>query len=279
MKSLNLNKKNLFLFFISIFFSSSLLSEEVDIWKKENLEKKIISNNSSNISVDQNQSKINVNQEIKTNIILSDNALTDSKNSVYGIFEPEQNNLTLDMWVNSEGTRIKDTIERIEKIKLSSFSEELLINTLFTISYLPGRNMTDEEFVNYKINWLIKNKRNDLISSFLNKNNDFPNKEKIIRYLVDENISKGNIQDACEKTNLIDNSVKDNYLDKFRVICLINFNKKNEAQLVHDLLKEQKLSDKFFDDKTNYLLGIVEKKDNKIDDTSLLNFYLSSITV
>ena len=81
------------------------------------------------------------------------------------------------------------------------------------------------------------------------------------------------------KTNLIDNSVKDNYLDKFRVICLINFNKKNEAQLVHDLLKEQKLSDKFFDDKTNYLLGIVEKKDNKIDDTSLLNFYLSSITV
>src|SRR6056300_361586 len=278
MKSLNLNKKNLFLFFISIFFSSSLLSEEVDIWKKENLEKKIISNNSSNISVDQNQSKINVNQEIKTNIILSDNALTDNKNSVYGIFEPEQNNLTLDMWVNSEGTRVKDTIERIEKIKLSSFSEELLINTLFTISYLPGRNMTDEEFVNYKINWLIKNKRNDLISSFLNKNNDFPNKEKIIRYLVDENISKGNIQDACEKTNLIDNSVKDNYLDKFRVICLINFNKKNEAQLVHDLLKEQKLSDKFFDDKTNYLLGIVEK-DNKIDDTSLLNFYLSSITV
>ena len=279
MKSLNLNKKNLFLFIISIFFSSSLLSEEVDIWKKENLDKKIISNNSSNISVDQNQSKINVNQEIKTNIILSDNALTDSKNSVYGIFEPEQNNLTLDMWVNSEGTRVKDTIERIEKIKLSSFSEELLINTLFTISYLPGRNMTDEEFINYKINWLIKNKRNDLISSFLNKNNDFPNKEKIIRYLVDENISKGNIQDACEKTNLIDNSVKDNYLDKFRVICLINFNKKNEAQLVHDLLKEQKLSDKFFDDKTNYLLGIVEKKDNKIDDTSLLNFYLSSITV
>jgi hypothetical protein len=183
------------------------------------------------------------------------------------------------MWVNSEGTRVKDTIERIEKIKLSSFSEELLINTLFTISYLPGRNMTDEEFVNYKINWLIKNKRNDLISSFLNKNNDFPNKEKIIRYLVDENISKGNIQDACEQTNLIDNSVKDNYLDKFRVICLINSNKKNEAQLVHDLLKEQKLSDKFFDDKTNYLLGIVEKKDNKIDDTSLLNFYLSSITV
>ena len=158
MKSLNLNKKILFLFTISIFFSSSLLSEEVDIWKKENLDKKIISNNSSNISVDQNQSKINVNKEIKTNIILSNNVLTDNKNFVYGIFEPEQNNLTLDMWVNSEGTRIKDTIERIEKMKLSSFSEELLINTLFTISYLPERNMTDEEFINYKINWLIKNK-------------------------------------------------------------------------------------------------------------------------
>ena len=33
------------------------------------------------------------------------------------------------MWVNSEGTRIKDTLERINKIKLSSFAEEIFIFT------------------------------------------------------------------------------------------------------------------------------------------------------
>ena len=29
---------------------------------------------------------------------------------IYGIFDPAKNNLTIDMWVNSEGTKIKDTI-------------------------------------------------------------------------------------------------------------------------------------------------------------------------
>jgi hypothetical protein len=55
--------------------------------------------------------------------------------------------------------------------------------------------------------------------------------------------------------------------------------KKNEAMLIFDLLKEQKLSDSFFNNKINFLLGISDKADNKIKDNNLLNFYLSSITV
>ena len=45
-----------------------------------------------------------------------------------------------------------------------------------------------------------------------------------------------------------------------------------------DLLREQKLSSKFYDDKINYLLGVTDKTNNKINEESLLNFYLSSIT-
>ena len=130
------------------------------------------------------------------------------------------------MWVNSEGTTIKDTIERINKIKLSLFSEELLINTLFTVSKLPGSNMTDEEFINYKIDWLVDKKKDDMISVFLNKNKNFPNKSKIIKYLVDQNITKANLKQACEKIDLISSDVKDSYLDQFKVICLLNENKK-----------------------------------------------------
>ena len=66
---------------------------------------------------------------------------------------------------------------------------------------------------------------------------------------------------------------------KFKIYCLIFNDKKNEAQLIFDLLKEQKLSDSFFNNKINFLLGISEKADNKIKDNNLLNFYLSSITV
>ena len=183
------------------------------------------------------------------------------------------------MWLNSEGTRIKDTIDRINKIQLSSFSEELLVNTLFTVSKLPSQNMTNEEFIDYKINWLIKNEKDEMISIFLNKNKNFPNKSKIIKYLVDQNIAKANVKEACKKITLIDADINDSYLDQFKVICLINENKKNEAQLLIDLLREQKLSNKFFDNKINYILGVNTKDDKKINDTNLLNFYLSSITV
>ena len=183
------------------------------------------------------------------------------------------------MWVNSEGTRVKDTLDRINEIKLSSFAEEILVNTLFTIAKLPNQNMTDEDFINYKFDWLIKNKKDDLIATFLNKNNEFPNKKKAIRYLVDENIAKANLKEACQNVKLINTDVKDAYLDQFKVICLITNNKKNEAQLTLDLLREQKLSNKFFDKKIDFLLGLTEKTDGKINETSLLNFYLSSITV
>ena len=46
-----------------------------------------------------------------------------------------------------------------------------------------------------------------------------------------------------------------------------------------DLLREQNQSDKFFDDKINFLLNISDKTSNKINEKNLLNFYLSSITI
>ena len=55
--------------------------------------------------------------------------------------------------------------------------------------------------------------------------------------------------------------------------------KKAQAQLLLDLLREQKKSDKFFDDKINFLLKISDKTSNKINEKNLLNFYLSSVTI
>ncbi|MEL0117083.1 MAG: hypothetical protein VW739_05160 [Pelagibacteraceae bacterium] len=278
MKLLSLN--NLKISALIFFFSANLFAaEEIDLWKKENLIKNNKVQETTVPSIKEIESKININKEINNNVILNETGIDNKSKTIYGLFEPTENNLTLDMWVNSEGTRVKDTIERINKIKLSSFSEEIFIHTLFTLAYLPGQNMTDEEFMNYKIDWLINNKKDQIISDFLNKNSEFPYKEKIIKYLVDENLAKGSITQACEKINLISNDVKDAYLDQFRILCFIKNGKQVEAQLVHDLLKEFKLSNKFFDDKVNYLLGLTDKEDKKIDDTNLLNFYLSSIAI
>ena len=55
-----------------------------------------------------------------------------------------------------------------------------------------------------------------------------------------------------------------NILSKFNIYCLINYDKKEEAQLILDLKKELGFKDKYFEKKINYLLGyILLKQDEK----------------
>ena len=46
-----------------------------------------------------------------------------------------------------------------------------------------------------------------------------------------------------------------------------------------DILREEKKSDNFFDNKINFLLGVTDKTSTKIREDNLLNFYLSSVTI
>ena len=139
--------------------------------------------------------------------------------------------------------------------------------------------MNEKEFVNLKIDWLINNNRVELIEDFLKRNKEFNGKKRLVQYLVDENIAQANIKSGCEKIKFIDSTIKDSYLEKFKIYCLVFEKKNSQAQLLLDLLREQKQSDNFFDDKINFILGITQKTSNKINDDNLLNFYLSSITI
>ena len=127
----------------------------------------------------------------------------------------------------------------------------------------PPNGMSEKEFVNLKINWLIENDKRNLIEKFLKQNENFKGKRKAVQYLVDKNIAQANIKNGCEKIKFIDSSIKDAYLEKFKIYCLIFNNKNSEAQLLLDLLREQNQSDKFFDDKINFLLGISSKTSEK----------------
>ena len=132
--------------------------------------------------------------------------------------------------------------------------------------------MDDKEFVNLKINWMIENKKIDLIEKFLKQNNTFPNRKKLIQYLVDNNIAKANIKEGCNKINFLDKNTKDSYLDKFKIYCLVLNKKKNEAQLQLDILREENKSDNFFDDKINFLLGVTNKLQKKLKKIICLIF-------
>ena len=91
--------------------------------------------------------------------------------------------------------------------------------------------MKDDEFVKLKIDWLINNNRSDLIENFLKQNKEFKEKKRAVQYLVDENISQANIKKGCEKVEFIDSTIKDPYLEKFKIYCLVFNNKKSQAQL------------------------------------------------
>ena len=182
------------------------------------------------------------------------------------------------MWSKTKAEDLRSSLKRINKIKLSKSSNEILEGILFSFSY-PPQGMSEEEFGKLKIDWLIKNNRVSLVENFLKQNEEFENKSKAVQYLVDNNIASGNIKEGCKKIKFIDANIKDAYLEKFKTYCLVFNNKKSEAQLLLDLLREQKQSSKFYDDKINFLLGVTDKTSNKINEKNLLNFYLSSITI
>ena len=182
------------------------------------------------------------------------------------------------MWSTTKAEDLRSSLKRLNKIELSNSSNEILEVILLSFAY-PPNGMTEKEFVDLKLNWLIENDRVELIESFLKQNDQFDSKSKAVQYLVNKNIASGNIKKGCEKIKFIDAKIKDAYLEKFKIYCLIFNDKKPEAQLLLDLLREQKQSSKFYDDKINFLLGVTDKTNKKINEKNLLNFYLSSITI
>ena len=280
MKLLNLNKYLIILIYFTTLFSSSFAEESVDIWKKKDLSQgKTEKETIPKVEKDKNNISVFSSNSISENILISESENVENSSPLFGIYDPEENNFNLNMWSKTDGNKIKTIFGRINKISLSNSAEDFFINTIMTYSYLPEKNMSDDEFLRLKIDWLIKNKKDKHLEVFLNKNKDFKYKEKIIQYLVDKNIEKSNLKERCKKSEFISKDIKDSYLEKFKIYCLIFNDKKNEAQLLFDILKEQKLSDKFFNEKINFLLGITDKTSKKIRDDNLLNFYLSSVTI
>jgi len=279
---INLSQLNklvyLSLFFTLLIFNISFSEDEpADIWKKQETnigesnkinEEKKITIDSSILSSDENVSSISIDEtELKENKI-----------EIVGLFDPQKNNFNLGMWKDSDGNDIKKTFSRINKLKLSNFSEDLLFKVLFTNAYPPRKNLSSFDFLKIKIDWLIKHRRLNDLDDFLSANPEAGKVSKAIEFLINERLSTGDIKSACEKINNIAQNIENNYLEKFKIYCLINDGRKDEAQLIFELLKESGFKDVFFEDKIYFLLGLKEKTDQKILDNNLFNFYLSHIT-
>ena len=276
----HLNKLILFaIFFIILIFNTAFGEDEpADIWKnkKNQNEQNNESDNEKDITI---ESPIISEDVSKIIIKIDDNKIEDSTRSVVGIFDPEENNFNLNMWLNSDGKDIKNVLKRINKLKLSKLSEDLLFQILFTNAYSPKINLNSEEFLKIKINWLIEKNRIQDLEVLLKKNPEVGQSSKALKFLIDEYLSSADIKSACEKINFIDRELQNSYLEKFTIYCLIHNDQKDEAQLIFDLLKERGFKDKFFEDKINFLLGTTDRTEQKILDNNLFNFYLSHVTI
>ena len=194
--------------------------DKIDIWnnKKETLSEnseKVEQNNSQNTNIISTQDTNSLEK-----IEIKEGSEIQSDEKVYGIYEPANYNFSLNMWSNTKAEDLRSSLKRINKIKLSKSSKEILEIILLSISYPPA-GMTDKEFVDFKINWLVKNDRIELIESFLKQNDEFESKSKAVQYLVDKSIASANIKEGCNNIKFIDVSIKDPYLEKFKIYCLI----------------------------------------------------------
>ena len=76
----------------------------------------------------------------------------------------------MDMWSNSDGLILKKLFKNIDNFDLSSDASEILNIALLTNTYYPNKNITEEEFLKFKSNWMIKESNLELIEQFLIKN-------------------------------------------------------------------------------------------------------------
>ena len=283
MKNLKLlNKKNLSIILFFTFFGFESQSQEpVDIWNVEtkqkieevtvieNLEKKVIQQS----KIYQMQSQKDSELKIK-----EDQTLTSKEVEIVGLYDPEKNGLDINMWSNSDGDQILNIAKRISKINLSEDAIDILDILLLTNAYYPELNITKDQFLEIKSNWLIKNSNLQLIEDYLLKNQIINENPKLTKYLVDSYLSQSKVNRSCKIFSKIKGPIKDEYLSKFNIYCLINNNKTEEAQLLMDLKKELGFEDKFYENKFNYLMGYESKPDLTISEKTILDFHLSHRT-
>ena len=277
-----LNKNYLTIFIISIFFLINPLNAEnepIDIWE---LEEKVEPNESQLIIEEDNSisnSIIQIETDLNTKInTLKKESLDAESIKLAGLYDPEENGLNIGMWINSDVNEIKSIISRINKINLSKDAKEILNITLLTNSYFPVNNISEENFISFKINYLIQNKDLKLIESYLqNNDNNFKNAE-LIKYYVNTNLANSNLENACDIFSKI-NFFNDDYLNKFKIYCLVNKNSREEAQLLYDLSKELGFNDNFYEDKFNFLMGYVSEVSEQISEKDILDFHLSHRTI
>jgi len=278
-----LNKKYFSIIIIFLLSSVNVIAEDqpIDIW---NIDKKAIEITSEDISSNEitgatAESNIyNMQADKKKSSIKLDQELASKEIKIVGLYDPADYGLSMDMWSNSDGLILKKLFKNIDNFDLSSDASEILNIALLTNTYYPNKNITEEEFLKFKSNWMIKESNLELIEKFLIKNQATNLHPELMKYVVDQYLSQSDVKKSCEIFSKIKEPLENEYLTKFNLYCLINYGKNEEAQLILDLQKELGFKDDYFENKINYLFGYVDEANKDISENSILDFHLAHRT-
>ena len=281
-----LNSNYLSILLISFLTVLSVKAEDkpIDIWNidENKIEETSTNTDQKNIKdkeVETSQPSIfELQSEKEIEAVEVSSSLNSQEIKIIGLYDPEDYDLQIDLWSNSNGDQLKYIFSNLKKIQLSKDSSELLNIVLLMNSYNPKSNITNEEFLDIRSSWLIRNKDRKLIEEYLIKNQILNLHPKLSRYLVDQYLMEANIEKACELFLQNSEVISDEYLSKFNLYCLIDAGRAEEAQLILDLKKELGFSNEYFEKKLNYLLGYTKDPELEISEASILDFHLAHRT-
>ena len=281
MKILKLLNKNCLSIIIFCLLSgfAALSQEPVDIWKiQEQKSAEDINITESLESKNIIQNSIYKMQSQKNDELKIEEGATIESSKIVGLYDPAENGLDINMWSKSNGDQILNIFKRINKMNLSKDASEILDILFLTNAHYPEINISKKQFLELKSNWLVKNSNFKLIENYLIKNQIINNHPKLTKLLVDDYLSRSEIKKACEIFSKFKGLIQDDYLSKFKIYCLINNEKKEEAQLLLDLKKENGFKNEFYEKKINYLMGYTSQPEIEISENTILDFHLSHRT-
>ena len=284
MKTSKLLNKKYFAIILILFFGLSSYAEEkpVDIWniEQKEIEKENLETSKNKIQINENEDSniYNIESQEKVSSVSFDKNLEAEKIKIIGLYDPEDYDLNINMWSNSDGDQLKALFTKLNKMNFSQDAIEIINISLLTNAYHPQKNISEKEFLKFKSDWLIKNSNLELIEEYLIKNQAINLHPELSKFVVDQHLSNTNIDKACEIFLKNTELLTDEYLSKFNIYCLIKNDKREEAQLILDINKELGFKDEYFEKKINYLLKYTSKIDNSISEKSIFDFYLAHQT-
>ena len=142
MKILRLLNNKIFSILLILFLSFKVFAEDqpIDIWNIEKNEnntqiEQLAEENEQELKEVKDSDIYKMQKQKKLNTIKLDDTLDDQKINIYGLFDPEDHGLDINMWSNSNGDQLRNIFSRLNKIDLSEDASEIMKIALLTNAY------------------------------------------------------------------------------------------------------------------------------------------------